>query len=62
MSETGSTILIVSILAAAIRSGTPVLFATIGEIFTERSGNLNLGLEGIILTGAVTGFFYNLPY
>jgi len=49
-------LLIVSILAAAIRSGTPVLFATMGEIFTEKSGNLNLGLEGMILTGAVTGF------
>ena len=48
--------LAVSILAAAVRSGTPVLFATIGEIFTEKSGNLNLGLEGMILTGAVSGF------
>ncbi|MEQ8221387.1 MAG: ABC transporter permease [Candidatus Eremiobacterota bacterium] len=52
-------ILIVSILSAAIRSGTPVLFATVGEIFTEKSGVLNLGLEGMILTGAVTGYAVN---
>lgn len=52
-------ILIVSILAAAIRSGTPVLFATVGEIFTEKSGVLNLGLEGMILTGAVSGYAVN---
>jgi len=52
-------ILIVSILGAAIRSGTPVLFATVGEILTERSGILNLGLEGMILTGAVCGYGVN---
>lgn len=47
-------------LQAAIRSGTPLLFATIGEIYTERSGNINLGIEGLMLIGAVTGFMASL--
>jgi simple sugar transport system permease protein len=44
------------ILAAAVRSGTPILYATLGEILTERVGVLNLGLEGIMLMGAYSGF------
>lgn len=43
-------------LAAAIQAGTPLLFATLGEILTEKSGNLNLGVEGLMLIGAVMGF------
>jgi len=48
--------LIVATLAAAVRSGTPILFAVIGEIMTERAGVLNLGLEGLMLIGALSGF------
>jgi len=48
--------LIVSMLAVTIRAGTSLLYATVGEIFTERSGVLNLGLEGMMLLGAVSGF------
>lgn len=48
--------MIISILAAAITAGTPLLFATLGEIYTERSGNLNLGVEGMMIMGAVVGF------
>ena len=48
--------LIVTLLAAGIRSGTAILFATIGEIFTERAGVLNLGVEGMMLMGAVTAY------
>ena len=44
------------ILKAAVRSGTPLLYATLGEILTERSGVLNLGLEGLMLIGAISGF------
>jgi general nucleoside transport system permease protein len=47
---------LISFLAAAIVAGTPLLFATLGEIITEKSGNLNLGVEGMMLMGAVTGF------
>jgi len=47
---------LVSILASAVRSGTPILYATFGEILTEKSGVMNLGLEGIMLMGALAGF------
>lgn len=50
------TALITSILAITLRAGTSLVYATIGEIYTERSGILNLGLEGIMLMGAVTSF------
>ena len=46
----------VSILTIAIVAGTSLVFATIGEIFAERSGILNLGVEGMMIVGAVTGF------
>jgi simple sugar transport system permease protein len=42
------------ILQAGVASGTVLLFATIGEIFAERSGVLNLGVEGMMLIGAMT--------
>lgn len=48
--------LIASILAVTIRAGTSLVYATIGEIYTERSGVLNLGLEGTMLMGAVGAF------
>ena len=44
------------ILAAGIASGTVLLFAAMGEIFAERVGVLNLGVEGMMLFGAVAGF------
>ncbi len=43
-------------LQAGVASGTVLLFAAIGELFTERSGVLNLGVEGMMLIGAMTGF------
>ncbi len=52
MSET----LIISILAASITAGTPILFAALGELIAERSGIMNLGVDGMMLVGAVTGF------
>jgi len=42
--------------AATIRVATPLLCATIGEMFCERAGVLNLGIEGIMLLGAMFGF------
>ncbi|MGH4139099.1 ABC transporter permease [Clostridium sp.] len=47
-------------LAAAIVAGTPLLFATLGEILIEKAGNLNLGVEGMMLMGAVIGFLVGL--
>lgn len=47
---------VVSLLAHAVQAGTPLLLATVGEIYAERSGVLNLGIEGIMIMGALTGF------
>jgi simple sugar transport system permease protein len=44
------------ILQAGVASGTVLLFATIGELFAERSGVLNLGVEGMMLIGAMSAF------
>ncbi|TKB09883.1 ABC transporter permease [Desulforhopalus sp. IMCC35007] len=51
-----TTEIIISLLAAAVQSGTPILYATLGEIFTEKSGVLNLGVEGAMILGALAGF------
>ena len=45
-----------SILAISIVAGTSLVYATIGEIYTERSGVLNLGVEGMMIMGAVSAF------
>jgi general nucleoside transport system permease protein len=44
------------LLDATVRAGTPILFATIGAILNERSGIINLGIEGLMLIGALAGF------
>lgn len=49
--------IIVVTLASAVFYGTPLLFAALGELLAERSGVLNLGVEGMMLVGAVTGFW-----
>ncbi len=46
----------ITIVFGALVSGSPLLFATIGEIFSERSGVMNLGIEGMMLVGAMSGF------
>lgn len=51
-----SEVLTIAFFKAAIIAGTPLLFATLGEILTEKVGNLNLGVEGMMLMGAVIGF------
>lgn len=47
-------------LAACVVAGTPLAFATVGELITEKSGNMNLGVEGMMLMGAVMGFLAGL--
>lgn len=47
---------LVGLIAATLRVATPLIFATIGEVYTERAGILNLGIEGIMFLGAFVGF------
>lgn len=55
--------ILAKLLIAAVVAGTPLLLGALGEILTERSGNINLGVEGEMYMGAVAGvaaaFFYN---
>jgi len=51
MSET-----LIAIALATLGAGTPLVFAALGELVTEKSGVLNLGVEGMMLVGAVCGF------
>ena len=44
------------LLEAAVRAGTPILLVALGELLAERSGILNLGVEGMMLVGALTAF------
>ncbi len=45
-----------AIVAGAIRVSTPFLFVSLGEVLTERSGRINLGLEGTLVFGAMSGY------
>jgi ABC-type uncharacterized transport system permease subunit len=49
-------IMIINFLFAAVKAGTPLLFGTTGEIITEKTGHLNLGVEGVMFMGAFMGF------
>jgi len=49
--------LLVVVLASGVLYGTPLLYAALGELLAERSGVLNLGVEGMMLVGAVMGFW-----
>jgi ABC-type uncharacterized transport system permease subunit len=55
MTASDLIVLAITIVFGAL-SGSPLLFATIGEIFSERAGVMNLGLEGMMLIGAMSGF------
>lgn len=48
--------LFINFLVAAVFAGTPLLFGTLGEILNEKSGHLNLGVEGMMMMGACAGF------
>ena len=49
--------ILVGIAHSGIRLATPYLYAAIGETFAQRSGVLNLGVEGMMLMGAFSGFY-----
>jgi ABC-type uncharacterized transport system permease subunit len=46
----------IAVLGGAIRVGTPFLFVSLGECLTEKSGRINLGLEGVLVLSAMSGF------
>jgi simple sugar transport system permease protein len=52
--------IIISVLQRTLIAGTPLLLATIGEVICERSGILNLGVEGMMAIGAVSAFIVTL--
>jgi len=56
MTDITSLAFLTSVLAAAIPAGTAILYACLGELLCERAGVLNLGVEGMMLMGALGGF------
>jgi simple sugar transport system permease protein len=60
MSEFFTIPVLLGILYSGIRLATPYLYAAIGEMFAQRSGVLNLGVEGIMLMGAYAGFLVGI--
>lgn len=60
MTDIFSLPVIAGILFSAIRLATPYLYSAIGEMFAQRSGVLNLGVDGIMLLGAYAAFFVAL--
>ena len=55
-SESAWLTVLAAILGGALRVSTPFLFVSLGEALTERSGRINLGLEGTLVFGAMSGY------
>ena len=51
---------LVSFIPRAVVQGIPLLFGSTGEIMTEKSGNLNLGIPGVMYVGAISGVMGSL--
>ena len=56
MEDLGWWGVVLAVLAGAIRVSTPFLFVSLGELLTEKSGRINLGLEGTLVMGAMSGY------
>ncbi len=54
--ESGLATVLLAMFAGAIRVSTPFLFVSLGETLTEKSGRINLGLEGTLVFGAMSGY------
>ncbi len=57
----GSEFIILTLIAS-VKMGTPLLFATLGGVVNERAGVVNLGIDGLMLVGALTAFVVQLNY
>ncbi|WP_373086901.1 ABC transporter permease [Zhongshania sp.] len=55
-SDIGLWSVLIAVLGGAIRVGTPFIFVSLGECLTEKAGRINLGLEGNLIMGAMTGY------
>src|SRR5512141_1409604 len=60
ISDLFSTTVLIGILSSGIRLATPYLYAAIGETFSQRSGVVNLGVDGIMLMGGYSAFYVAL--
>ena len=58
MSEALDILLQASFWAATLRIATPLILGTLGELICERAGVLNLGIEGIMTVGAMSGWLF----
>ena len=54
--------MLASFIHRAVMQGVPLLFGSTGEIITEKSGNLNLGIPGIMYVGGISGVIGALLY
>src|ERR1700751_941641 len=56
MSNSASFIVLIALIGGALRVSTPFMFVALGECLTEKSGRVNLGLEGTLVLGAMSGY------
>ena len=56
MSEAEIFIVLIAMIGGAIRVSTPFMFVALGECLTEKSGRINLGLEGTLVLGAMVAY------
>ena len=56
MTQEALIIFLIGLISSTLRVATPLIFGTLGELFAERSGILNLGIEGTMVIGAFVGF------
>jgi general nucleoside transport system permease protein len=54
--DIGSWSVLIAVVGGALRVSTPYLFVSLGETLTEKSGRINIGLEGTLIMGAVSGY------
>src|SRR5208283_2595235 len=56
MNQSAYIIVIIALVGGALRVSTPFMFVALGECITEKSGRVNLGLEGTLVLGAMSGY------